>query len=75
MITNKMKLNNQIVKMKRIKDINNMLKDFSELESKYEDLKILFVFLNDNEVDEQTFEKELTTNHFLLSKPFFSASA
>ena len=51
--------NNAEIVLKRIKDINNMLKDFSELESKYEDLKILFVFLNDNEVDEQTFEKEL----------------
>ena len=45
--------------LKRIKEINNILKDFSDLKSKFDDLSVLFTFFADNEIDEETFEKDL----------------
>ena len=45
--------------LKRIKEINNILKDFKDLKTKFDDLSVLFTFFVDNEIDEETFEKDL----------------
>ena len=45
--------------LKRIKEINNILKDFKDLKTKFDDLSVLFTFFADNEIDEETFEEDL----------------
>lgn len=45
--------------LKRIKEINNILKDFKDLKTKFDDLSVLFTFFVDNEIDEEAFEKYL----------------